>query len=168
MTKAATPTASGTTVSVHVPMTFRQRGGQKLVVVPNDAPQTPTRGRDESPLVKVLVRAFYWKRLIDTGEYATLADLAAAERVNKSYLSKVLRLTLLAPEIVETILDGKVPDDLPIERLLRPFTLEWELQRRSLLPRTPTEQCRLSANSAAVRSGRTRQLCSVVEHIPDV
>jgi hypothetical protein len=130
---APRPTTNGKTLTVHVPMSFRRRGGQKLVVVPSDAPRQPIRSRHESRLVKLLARAFYWKRLIDTGEYATLADLATAEKVNKSYLSKVLRLTLFAPDVVEVILDGTESDDLLVERLLQPFPVEWRKQRRWLV-----------------------------------
>jgi len=130
-----TTTASelnGNTLTIHVPMRFRRRGGQKRVVVPRDTPQRPMRSRDESPLVRILARAFYWKRLIETGEHVTLADLAAAENVDKSNLGKILSLTLLAPDIVESILDGTEPGDLQIEMLLKPFPAKWDEQRRFL------------------------------------
>ena len=124
---------SDKTVTVHVPMTFQNRGGRKLVVVPRNAPQRPPQRSIESPLARLLVRAFRWKRLLEIGEHATLADLAAAEKVDKSNLSKVLRLTLLSPDIVAAILDRTEPGDLQIERLLKPFPVEWEEQRDSLL-----------------------------------
>jgi hypothetical protein len=134
MTRAtATPAADGATLTVHVPMSFRRRGGQKVVVVPGHAPQRSPRPRAESRPVKLLARAFFWKQLIETGEYATLADLASAEKVNKSYLSKVLRLALLAPDIVEAILDGEEDDDLRVEKLLLPFPAGWKRQRNLFL-----------------------------------
>ena len=132
MTITAVSETNGKTLTVHVSMRFRRRGGQKLVVVPGDAPQHPPRSRDESPLVRILARAFYLKRLIEAGEHLTLADLAAAENVDKSKLSKVLRLTLLAPDIVESILNGTEPEVLQIGRLLNPFPAEWDEQRQFL------------------------------------
>jgi hypothetical protein len=120
-------------VTVHVPMTFRNRGGCKLVVVPRDAPQRSPQRSIENPLAKVIVRAFHWKRLLEAGEYTTLAELAAVESIDKSNLSKALRLTLLAPDIVEAILDGTEHGDLQIERLLKPFPVEWEEQRQLLI-----------------------------------
>ena len=101
MTITTTYSSDGKTLTVHVPMNFRKRGGKKLVVVPNDAQPRPAQPKPDSPLVKLIVRAFYWKRLFDSGDYATLGDLAAAQNVHKSHLSKVMRLTLLSPDIVE-------------------------------------------------------------------
>ena len=63
--------------------------------------------RTDSTLVKALARAFRWKRMLETGEFATIADLAEREGIASSYLTRVLRLTLLAPDIVEAILDGR-------------------------------------------------------------
>ena len=61
--------------------------------------------------------------------HATLEDLAKAKGVNATYVSRVLRLTLLAPEIVEAILDGRQPAELQLDDLLRGFALEWDWQR---------------------------------------
>jgi len=66
-------------------------------------------------LVKALARAFRWRRMIETGRHATVADLAAAEKINSSYVSRVLRLTLLSPTMVEAILAGRQPEGVPVE-----------------------------------------------------
>ena len=58
-------------------------------------------------MVKALARAFRWRKMLDKGVHATLEDLARAKGVGASYVSRVLRLTLLAPDIVEAILDGR-------------------------------------------------------------
>ena len=81
-------------------------------------------------MVKALARAFRWRRMLDTGVHATLEDLARAKGVHATYVSRVLRLTLLAPEIVEAILDGRQPVELQLDGLLNGFPLEWERQRR--------------------------------------
>ncbi len=124
----ATISADGETIIVHIPLTFRKRGGRKLVVTPDGAEWAP-RPRVDNAMVKALARAFRWRRMLDTGEHATLEDLARAKGVAPSYVSRVLRLTLLAPVIVEAILDGRQPAGLPLDDLMNGFPLEWELQR---------------------------------------
>jgi len=76
-------------------------------------------------MVKALARAFRWRRMLDTGVYGTLEDLARAKRLPPSYVSSILRLTLLAPEVVEAILDGRQMAEVQLDDLLRGFPLEW-------------------------------------------
>src|SRR5690349_10798802 len=97
------------TLTVRVPLTIRRRGGRKLVVAPEGSAIT-VPARVDSTLVKALARAFRWRRMLETGRFATIRELAAAERINVSYVSRVLRLTLLAPDLVEAILDGRQPE----------------------------------------------------------
>ena len=87
----------------------------------------------DGALVKALARAHRWRRLLESGEYGTLADLADAERISRSYVCRVLRLTLLAPDIVERILDGRPTAGLA--QFLKPFPVEWERQREQFLCR---------------------------------
>jgi hypothetical protein len=82
----------------------------------------------DSALVKALARAFRWRRMLDEGFCATLDELAKRECVNRGYLSRVLRLTLLAPDVVEAILDGRQAEGLRLEELLDGFPVEWESQ----------------------------------------
>ena len=100
----ATVSADGETITVHVPLTFKERGGRKLVVTPDGAAWAP-RPRVDNAMVKALARAFRWRKMLDNGAYATLEDLARAKGVHATYVSRVLRLTLLPPDIVEAILD---------------------------------------------------------------
>ena len=81
------------------------------MVTPDGAEWAP-RPRVDNAMVKALARGFRWRRLLDSGLYATLEDLARAKSVAPSYLSQALRLTLLAPDIVEAILDGRQPATL--------------------------------------------------------
>ena len=122
---------SASSIAVTVPLTFRKRGGRKLVVTPDGAEWAP-RPRVDNAMVKALARAFRWRKMLDEGVHATLEDLARAKGVAPSYVSRVLRLTLLAPEIVEAILDGRQPAELQLDDLLEGFPLEWEGQRSSL------------------------------------
>ena len=123
----ATVSADGETITVHIPLTFRKRGGRKLVVTPDGAEWAP-RPRVDNAMVKALARAFRWRKMLDAGVHATLEDLARAKGVAPSYVSRILRLTLLAPEIVEAILDGRQPAELQLDDLLRGFPLEWDSQ----------------------------------------
>ena len=116
-------------VRVHVPFSIRKRGGRKLVVVPAGDPPAPDRPRVDNAMVKALARAFRWRKLLETGAYGTIEELAGAEKINPSYVSRVLRMTLLAPDIVEAILDGRQPHDLTLAVLMRSLPLRWAEQR---------------------------------------
>jgi len=123
----ATVSVDGETITVHIPLTFRKRGGRKLVVTPDGAEWAP-RPRVDNAMVKALARAFRWRKMLDTGVHATLEDLATAKRVAPSYVSGILRLTLLAPEILEAILDGRQRPELQLDDLLEGFPLDWSRQ----------------------------------------
>ena len=126
------------TVTVRVPLALRRYGGRKAVVVPNEAQPVARRQEPLSPQVRALARAHRWQKLIESGEFSSIAELAAAEKIDKSYVSKMLRLTLLAPDLVELVLAGTEPDAIQIDALKRPFSPEWSRQRRVLLGRTGT------------------------------
>lgn len=97
---------------------------------------SPSQARKtDNTLIKALARAFRWKRMLDSGEFATIAELAEREGIASSYMTRVLRLTLLAPDIVEAILDGKQEQEVTLARLLDPFPACFEEQRHSLAKR---------------------------------
>ena len=117
------------TVTVTVPFAIRKRGGRKLVITPDGTTAAPiTRARVDSALLKALARGFRWRRLLETGDYATIEEIAEAENINPSYISRVLRMTLLAPDIVETVLAGKQPEGLTMARAMQSFPEEWSKQ----------------------------------------
>jgi hypothetical protein len=93
----ATVAADGETITIHIPMAFRKRGGRKRVVTP-DGTEWALRPQVDNAMVKALARAFRWRKVLDEGVYATLEDLAKAKGIGKTYVRQVLRLTLLAPE----------------------------------------------------------------------
>ena len=84
-------------------------------------------------MVKAIARAFRWREMLENGTHATIAEIAAAEKINESYVGRVLRLTLLAPDIVEAILSGRQPPKLQLESLLRRFPVAWQGQRAEML-----------------------------------
>jgi len=110
------------TVTLHVPFRLVKRGGRKETQLPEGA--APPRRKD-SALVKALARAFRWKRMLESGEFTTIAELAEREVITSSYMTRVLRLTLLAPDIVEAILDGKQGPEVTLARVMESVPAEW-------------------------------------------
>ena len=128
---ASEPIGDGETLIVQIPLRLRKRGGRKLMVVPEGATAwAPQRARVDTAMVKAIARAFRWHRLLEIGVHATVEEIAAVEKVNSSYVGRVLRLSLLAPDIVEMIVDGRQSASLQLDRLLRPFPIGWEQQTR--------------------------------------
>ena len=116
-----------------VPLTIKHRQNRKLLIPP--APDaTGTAGGFDAPMIKTLGKSFYWKRLIDEGVYPTTADLARALKVETGWAAEVLRMTMLAPDIVEAIFEGRQPRHLNLHTLRG---------RQDLLPRDWAEQRRL-------------------------
>ena len=123
-------TGAAQMLTVRVPLAVRkQRGGRKLMIAPSSTTNRGTSAADTT-LVKALARAFRWRRMLEAGRYGTIDELAAAEKINSSYVSRLLRLTLLAPEIVEAILDGRQPEPMTLPALMDPFPAEWKEQRK--------------------------------------
>ena len=113
------------TVTLHVPFRVVKRGGRKEMHLPDGA---ATQRRPDNALVKALARAFRWKRMLDSGEFASISELAEMEGIAFTYMARLLRLTLLAPDIVEAILDGRQRPELTLARVLEPFPVEWSRQ----------------------------------------
>jgi len=121
------------TITVSVPLAIRRRGGRKLVLAPEGPPTEATRARVDGTLVKALARAHRWKRMLESGRFSTVAELAAAEKMNESYICRVLRLTLLAPDIIVSILEGRQATETELSSLMQPIEVEWREQRCRIL-----------------------------------
>ena len=131
MKDASRITEDGQTVTVRVPISIRRRGGRKLVLAPNGMNVTaaPARRHIDDAMVKAIARAFRWREMLENGEYATIREIANAEKINESYVGRVLRMTLLAPEIVEAILGGRQSTHLQLDTLMKRFPVDWTEQR---------------------------------------
>lgn len=118
-------------VTVRVPISIRRRGGRKLILAPSGAnvPTAPVCRHVDNAMVKAVARAFRWRKMLEGGEYGTVREIATAEKINESYVGRVLRLTLLAPDVVEAILRGRQPAGLQLESLMRQFPVNWTEQR---------------------------------------
>ena len=123
-------TSEAASITVRVPLTIRRRPGRKTVVLPAwESGQAAIPTRADPALVKALARAFRYQRLLDEGRYASISEMAAAGRIERGYLGRLLRLTLLAPDVVEAILDGRQPRDLGLPALMESIPSAWEEQR---------------------------------------
>lgn len=123
------------TITLHVPFRVVKRGGRKAMQLPEGVKQPR---QTDSTLVKALARAFRWKRMLESGEFATIVELAEHEEIAPSYMTRVLRLTLLAPDIVEAILNGTQGQEMTLAGVLKPFSVEWKLQQ--VHPEVPLSQ----------------------------
>lgn len=117
-----------------IPMSFRPRGGRTVVVLPDGSRGVVRREATiDNTMIKVIARGFRWHRLLYDGTYATIEDLAAAEKINPSYVSRIQRLAYLSPRVVQAILDGSHPAWLTMKDLLRPLPSDWAEQERLFL-----------------------------------
>ena len=123
-----------TSITVRVPLAIRRRPGRKTIVTPEGAAvPAPARTRADPALVKALARAYRWKRMLEEGCHASISEMAAAEKLDRGYLGRVLQLTLLAPDLVEAILDGRQSADLGLPMLMDAASADWSGQRQALL-----------------------------------
>ncbi|WP_373505738.1 hypothetical protein [Aestuariivirga sp.] len=123
-------TTVSASVTVTVPFAVRKRGGRKLIITPDGTSAKPQpRVRVDSALLKALARGFRWRKMLEASDFTSIEEIAEAENINPSYVSRVLRMTLLAPEIVEAILAGKQPEGLTMARAMQPFPIEWKHQQ---------------------------------------
>jgi hypothetical protein len=134
MSQSANTRLDGGTLVVRIPMRFQRRGGRKRIVAPDGSELVPTtKPQPDGTLVKALARAWRWQRMLDKGVCANVSEIGDAENISKSYISRILRLALLAPDIIELILEGRSDHALMLEQLERPLPASWE-EQRLLLP----------------------------------
>ena len=118
-------------ISIEIPMVLKKRGGRKVIVLPDGSHGHPFPAATiDSSMIKAIARAFRWQRLLENGIYTCLDDIAKSEKIGASFISRVARLSLLAPDIVDAILEGRQPAHLTLKNLMCQFPLCWEEQRR--------------------------------------
>jgi hypothetical protein len=117
---------------IRVPLTSKRRGARKFLVGPGGIAWTGRRVVVDNTIVKALGRAYRWKAMLESGDYGSVTELSRSEKTNLSYLCRMLRLTLLAPDIVEALLNGKHYGRLQLADLLQPIPVIWAEQRDKL------------------------------------
>ena len=124
----------GRTMIISIPISMRRTGGRKKVITPADAaPWSPPPARVDNTILKALSRAHRWRGMLESKLFASVRDLAKAEKINEAYLGCMLRLTLLSPKITEAILSGRQREELELAELLKPFPIDWERQEAPFL-----------------------------------
>ena len=116
-------------VTVSIPIRIRRISGRKQVVVPPGISATAIGEPVQTALQIALARGHRWLRLIESGKSANLAAIAKAENINNSYVSRMVNLTTLAPDIQAAILDETLPDSVSLFDLAVDTALSWEEQR---------------------------------------
>lgn len=123
----------GGTLVVRIPMRLGRQRGRKRILAPDGSELTPpTKPQPDGVLVKALARAWRWQRLLDKGVHGSVTELAEAEKISKSYVSRILRLALLAPDLVEAILGGWADQRVMLKKLEQSVPAGWEEQRTRL------------------------------------
>jgi hypothetical protein len=120
-------------LTVQVPLSIRRRPGRKTVVTPEGVvtlavPRPTAQTHGDPALVKALARAYRYQRMLDEGVYASITEMAEAEKLDRGYMGRLLQLTLLAPEIVRAVLDRTQSEHLDLPLLIKPISVDWEQQ----------------------------------------
>jgi hypothetical protein len=129
---------AATSITVRVPLAIRHRPGRKTVVTPLTDDVAPVTTQADPALIKALARGFRYQRMLDEGRYGSITELAAVEKLDRGYLGSLLRLTLLAPDIIESMLDGRTSPGASLTALMEPFPIEWARQRDRRWSRSPS------------------------------
>jgi len=141
------------TLVVRIPMRFQRRGGRKRIVAPDGSQIVPTsKPQPDGTLIKALARAWRWQGLLEQGVHS-IRGIAEKEEINASYVSRILRLALLAPDIVEEILAGSMADDVVLEQFKKPIPARWDEQRKILSRSTPCSEASLEYAAAIAGHG---------------
>ena len=120
----------GSTITVRIPMTWKRRGGRKVIIAPDGGDAwAPAKPRPDETLIRALARAHRWRRLLEEGRFRSAGEIGEAEGVTRSFVNRLLRLTLLAPDIQEAILEGRQAKAMQLEEVTRKMPSEWDEQR---------------------------------------
>ena len=119
----------GSKIIVRIPTTWKCHGGRKVIIAPDGDAWAPAKPRPDETLIRALARAHRWKRMLEEGRYRSAAEIAEAEGVTRSFVNRLLRLTLLAPDIQQAIIDGGQPKAMQLAELTRAIPDGWEEQR---------------------------------------
>lgn len=131
--------SDGRTITVRVPISIRKRGGRKVVLAPDQLkgdPHALSCRQIDDVVVKALARAFRWREMLERGQCSTIKEIAALECINESYIARILRLSLLAPDLVEAFVDGRHSPDITLPTLMKRLRPAWSEQRATFRLKT--------------------------------
>jgi hypothetical protein len=116
-----------------VPLSIRRKHNRKLMIPPAGAYGVLSAGHQDLPMIRTLGKAFYWHKLLDEGHFESIAEMAKHFDLEAGWMAEVIRMTTLAPDIIETVLEGRQPRQLDLQSLrgrTAPLPREWSEQRR--------------------------------------
>lgn len=115
--------------TIHIPMKLKKRGGRKEIIVPEGLDERLPSPSYDIPFGVALARAHAWQELLDSGKYRSIREMAKDLGVCHTYMARLLRFTILAPDIVEAILEGQEPEGLSQTKLTGAILADWNAQR---------------------------------------
>ncbi len=121
-------------LSIRMPVCFKRRSSRKMIIAPSGAGVLLNTvdlksAKPDQSFVSALVKAFQWQDLVDQGVYASPKELAEKENIEVTHVYRLIRLTMLAPDIIEAVLDGTQPRTLTMQNIVRGFPISWKEQR---------------------------------------
>ena len=117
------------TITVRIPIDIQRKSGRRFIMTPGGAELQYVTPKRSDPMIGAIVKAHLWKEEMESGKVKNLEAIGKREHITVSYISRIYRLTLLAPDIIEAILVGTQPKTLTLLDLLKPFPLPWTEQR---------------------------------------
>jgi hypothetical protein len=126
-------TASDGRLTVTVPIRIKRRGSRKAVALPDGSAVQPRPwDNTPTPIQLALARGHRWLAMVESGEARTLSEVAEREGMDRAYVSRMVNLTTLAPDIVAAILEETLPPEVALFDLASGTPLLWEEQRKLL------------------------------------
>ena len=122
---------TGNTIRVVIPLAVRKKNGRPKILPPTDHAPVEARLQD-AHVLRAIARAWSWRRRLKHGEASTIPDIATAEKVTDRFVSRMMRLAYLAPDVLEKLLIHRVPPALSLNALIFVADLPWVLQMESV------------------------------------
>jgi hypothetical protein len=117
-------TNSANTIRVVIPLTLRRKNGRPKILPPADHGPAETRVQD-AHVLRAIARAWNWRRRIERSEASTIADIARAEKITDRFVSRMMRLTYLSPDVLEKLVIHRIPLALSLNDLVNVADLPW-------------------------------------------
>lgn len=114
---------------VFIPLTFRKRNGRPRILPPDAEPGFQSRSQDPH-ILRAVGRAWAWRRRLESGEAATIRDIARAENISDRFVSRIIRLAYLSPEVLERLLIWREAPSITVKELAKAASLPWAEQIR--------------------------------------
>ena len=119
------------TIRVVIPLAVRRKNGRPKIMPTTDHAPTEARVQD-AHVLRAIARAWNWRRRLERGEASTIADIAMTEKVTDRFVSRMMRLAYLAPDVLEKLLIHRIPPALALNDLMAIADLPWPEQMEAV------------------------------------